>query len=66
MTSQEKWHEHALDVIKTANQTQQIKKYQEHKYGNRHHDSIPLVPNDFKGKLKLRLPQYFRAVSFSM
>lgn len=44
-----KWHYHAFDVMKTANQAQQIAKYQKHNTRNKYHNSIPMVPNASKG-----------------
>jgi len=48
MTLQKKWYGHTLYINKSSNQAQKITKDQKHKTENKHHDSIPMVPNASK------------------
>ena len=64
MTPQTKWHDHALDEIKTTNQAQQITKDRKKKTSNKYYDSIPMGSQCLQEKANPRLLQDFMAISF--
>ncbi len=45
-TPQPMWHGHAQDAKKTTIKHKKAPKDQNHKTGNKHHDSIPMVPKE--------------------